>query len=184
VAKYDPQGTHLWSRGFSSNENQRGTAIAVDASQNIVVAGSNTGRVDLDGGPIVAVDEGDAFVVKLGPAGNHIWSRGLDAMSDDEVRSIAVDGAGAVVLAGTSRRSPLLADDHDVFVAKLDGASGATASITLFGDERRQSAGGMALAPGGELLLAGGFEGELDLGAGTLTEHGRLDVFAAKLILP
>jgi hypothetical protein len=186
VTKLGPAGAFLWSLGFASNEAeiQRGTALAVDADQNIVVAGLNTGSVNLGGDAIAATDSLDSFALMLGPAGNHLWSRGLDVTTKDYVRSAAVDGAGDVILSGTANREILLGPDDDIFVANLDGASGVIASLTVFGDERRQRAGGARLSPEGDLLLAGSFESELDLGAGALMEHGRLDVFVARLVPP
>ncbi|MBI4957292.1 MAG: hypothetical protein HY908_35100 [Myxococcales bacterium] len=66
VVKLNPGGAPRWGRSFGSSGDQRATAVAVDASRNILVAGDFTGGIDFGGTPLSASDT-DLFVAKLGP---------------------------------------------------------------------------------------------------------------------
>lgn len=70
--------------------------------------------------------------------------------------------------------------DHDFFVATLDGGSGEAASVELHEGEGHQILGDLEVAPDGRVVIAGGFEGDLDLGSGPLRKYGPLDIFVAK----
>ncbi|AKT39094.1 hypothetical protein [Chondromyces crocatus] len=95
VARLTKSGGHVWSRGLSSNA--YGQHIGVDGSGNAVVAGAFSTPVDLGGGPLPHSGGNDFYLLKLSPAGTHLWSK---ALSGGEVVGIAVDGSGHVVLSG------------------------------------------------------------------------------------
>ena len=97
------------------------TALATDAAGNMYVTGftssgifpTTAGVVQPDyggglcGGPLVnsVVQQGpcdDAFIVKLDPAGNPIFSTYLGGPSDATASAIAVDAAGNIYVAGTA----------------------------------------------------------------------------------
>jgi hypothetical protein len=191
VAKYGPENEYRWGQSFASDADLQGTAVAVDASDNIVVAGHSTGtEALLDSDPLPLADTRDAFVLKLGPAGNRLWATLVDARgagAEDSARSVRVSAEGAVLLAGNSLSmvddgtgTGMMVPDHDLFVATLDGGSGQPAWMEVHEGEGDQIAGGLEVAPDGRVVIAGGFEGELDLGSGPLRKYGPLDIFVAK----
>lgn len=194
VAKYGPDNEFRWGQSFAAlaDTDLRGTAIAVDAGDAVLVAGDTTGELPFPGEPRLPADARDAFVLKLGPAGNYLWHHLLDAEgagAEDTARSIRAGADGAVFLAGNSIYSyddgtGMMVQDHDVFLAKLDGAAGERAALELYGGEQQQIAGGMDVAPGGALVLTGAFSGELDLGEGPLPQYGPEDIFVAKRPAP
>jgi hypothetical protein len=118
IAKLDPGGNHLWSKSYAVSSV---TSVAVDASGNVLFGGTLQGTADLGGGPVVATNTSSAFVTKLGPAGNYLWttlpySPGFGSGAD----ALAADAAGNVVLAARyATMSPL----GNFFLAKL-GPSG------------------------------------------------------------
>ncbi|WP_437553666.1 hypothetical protein WME97_19070 [Sorangium sp. So ce367] len=79
-------------------------ALAVDADGNILVTGGFDGTVDFGGGPLVGTGNIDAFVLKLDPVGNHLWSRrfgDLSSVVEAQVGlAIAADASGNIAIEG------------------------------------------------------------------------------------
>jgi len=71
IAKYDPNGSPLWSESFGDSFYDGGNSIAVSGPGSLVVTGCFSGHVDFGGGPIASAPvfnefSRDAFAVKLG----------------------------------------------------------------------------------------------------------------------
>ncbi len=93
VVRYSPTGAHLASRGFGvANGYAQGRAVVTLPNGDIVVTGKASAPIDLGGGDLGA----GAFVVRLTPALDHVWSRHLDF----DVQAVAVDPSGAIIVAG------------------------------------------------------------------------------------
>jgi hypothetical protein len=60
-------GEHMWSRAFGGASDQDGRAVGVDSSDNVLLTGEYSGKVDFGSGPITSVDAEDVFLVKLPP---------------------------------------------------------------------------------------------------------------------
>lgn len=101
VTKLNTSGTVAWERFFESSLQYFGTSsVAVDAQQNVYVAGAFRGIVDFDpGAGIVTRDggEGSNYLLKLSPAGSLIWVRQMIAGNSQ----IVVSPAGNVYVTGT-----------------------------------------------------------------------------------
>ncbi|WP_438001744.1 SBBP repeat-containing protein [Sorangium sp. So ce185] len=128
LVKLDPSGTLLWSKRFGSGLSEKGHAVAVDGSGNIVLSGSYTGglgaaTVDFGGGPLDNSDTyGLVFAVKLDPDGEHLWSLGSIAppdwayFADVGTHQLALDPVGNIHLAVFAYQRSLMS------VVKLDPA--------------------------------------------------------------
>lgn len=101
VTKLSSSGTVAWQRIFSSNMQSVDTSsVAVDAQQNVYVAGSFRGVVDFDPGADSVTrngGEGSNYLLKLSPAGSLIWVRQMIAGNCQTV----VSPAGNVYVTGT-----------------------------------------------------------------------------------
>ena len=78
VAKLDSSGNILWSKAFGDAHVTSATApvgVAVDASNNIAIAGQFDGSLDFGGGALTSKGSTDIFAVHLDTMGNHLWSR-------------------------------------------------------------------------------------------------------------
>jgi hypothetical protein len=125
VAKLDPAGACVWSKGAAADMgNQYGRAVAVDGTDNVLVTGSFDGVVDFGGGSFVSAGK-DFFVVKLDAGGDHQWSRRAGGPLDDTGNGVAVDSVGNVVVTGAFNGTadfgtgPLVSPGGaDIFVAK------------------------------------------------------------------
>ena len=58
---------HLWSERFGDASSQIALAVAVDVSDNVIVAGYFEGAVDFGGGALTSAGGYDVFVAKFGP---------------------------------------------------------------------------------------------------------------------
>ena len=189
LARFDPAGKHLWSRRFGDGANQfdDGYALAVDPAGQIAVAGDFQGTIDLGGGPLIAKNIGDPFLARFAPDGQHLWSRAFKTGSYAYPQALAFDPDGNLLIAGYFFVSLDLgggtmnsAGMVDAFAAKLD-PDGNHLWSQRFGDPQGQYVLGLAVDPGGDLFLGGGFSGSIDLGKGPLLSAGDNDVFLARL---
>ncbi len=100
VAKFQPDGVSMWSRYFGISGGNGILDVAIDANGDIVFVGIMGGRMDFGGGILQSFGGCDAFMVKLDPAGGHVWSRRFGAAGLQEANLVALDASGRVSIAG------------------------------------------------------------------------------------
>jgi hypothetical protein len=190
VAKLDPSGTTLWSRGYGGAETQYGERIAADASGSVIVAGAFQGTLDFgSGGTLVSKGGFDIFVAKLDPGGTPLWGISYGSGGDETSPDVAVDSSGNVFIAsafgGTvslGGKSLQSVGGNDFLLAKLD-PNGKHVWSKQFGDAKDQvvhAGPRVSVDAAGNVVMSGGFAGTMDLGGGPLVSAGEDDVFVAK----
>lgn len=121
--------------------------------------------------------------------GEYQWSRVYGGVGIDNGLRVAFDGAGNLVVLSRGQSAldlgggPLASQGgYDIFVAKYSPA-GAHLWSERFGDDEEQLeyAYALAVAPGGDIVIAGDFEGTIDFGGGPLTNQSLSDAFMVKL---
>jgi hypothetical protein len=189
VAKYSPDGAHLWSRNYIDTGKAIAYGLAVDRSGNIALTGLFSGSLDFGASPLQSANwTDDAFVAKLSPTGGHVWSRGFGNAGIDYGTAVAMDAAGDVVVTGIHRQAVdfgggALADSGlgNVFVVKYAGSSGAHRWSRSAGSTLATDAGaGVAMDPDGNPIVVGRFQGTATFGSTSLTASGSGDGFLAK----
>ncbi len=178
-----------WSKGFGDDQNQTIHGVAVDRAGNIYVTGAFAGFTDFGGGPIEAAGMSqDVFVVKYDTDGNHLWSKRFGDGSDQTGRAVAVSRSGDVVIVGNFGGSMDIAGQ---FLQASDGADAFVAVLDAGGNERWaasfEGAGvdiprGLAVDAAGNIVVAGDFEGDINLQGEPFTSAGATDVFVVKLL--
>ena len=92
VAKLDGRnGAVLWAKSWGDKREDIATSAAVDKFGNIAVTGIYWNTVDFGGGPLKSNGEKDLFVVKLSPAGDHLWSKNFGGEQVDYGRAVMFD---------------------------------------------------------------------------------------------
>ncbi len=173
VTKLNAAGSALvYSTFLGGSGNDRGSSIAIDASGAAFV----TGGTESAGFPttVGALDQSwngssDAFVTKLNAAGSALvystYLGGISSGSDERVGDVAVDGAGAIYVAGvtaainfptttgvfqTSANGP-----SDAFVTKLSANGAALVYSTYVGGSSADDATGLAVDASGAAYAIG-----------------------------
>ncbi len=187
LAKFDPNGNHLWSDNFGDASSQYGLGVAVNGSGNVLLVGAFYSRVDLGGGGLNSAGAQDIFIAKFNSDGSHIWSNSFGDADDQYPRSIAVDGSGNVIIAGYFEYTVdfgggtlTSAGAYDAFIAKFS-PDGIFLWNDRFGDSSyNQYAYDITTDASDNVIASGHFSGSVDFGGGALTSNGSDDIFVAK----
>jgi Fibronectin type III domain/Beta-propeller repeat len=187
LVKYSSAGAHLWSKRFGSTGADLGTGVATDSSGNVVVVGTFTGSINLGGGSLTSAGGRDMFVAKFSATGLHVWSKRFGGTGNDDVRGVAVDGSGNVVVTGQFLNSLTFggttltsAGVEDIFLAKLSGATGGHVWSQRFGSSSAPDFGyGVAVDGNGNVAMTGYFAGLVNFGGGGISAQ-MYDIFVAK----
>jgi PKD repeat protein len=188
LVKYASSGAHLWSKRIGGHDDDSGTAIALDASGNVLVAGFAGPNVDFGGGELPTAGGYDVFVAKYaGSDGHNLWAKRFGSATDEYPWAIAVDGCGNVLVTGEFTGTVdfgggalTSAGDRDVFVAKFAGADGRHLWSRRFGAALTDLGNGIGTDASGNVFVTGLFQNTVDFGGGAFTSAGGRDVFVAK----
>lgn len=146
----------LWSKLISGDEDHLPLGVAADPAGNVVVVGRFAGEL----APGVASrGSSDAFAVALAADGQRRWARALGGFSWDEANAVAIASNGSTIVGGHVTGSADFGTgslgagfDQAPFVVSLDVDGKTEWARLLSGDGEVD---GLALAPSGELALAG-----------------------------
>lgn len=194
VARFGAGGAMLWGQAFGSAQGfQAGRKLASDLDGNVVVAGSFDGQFAFSGGGSNLVADADyaLFAAKLDQGGTHLWSGAIDGpgtLSPFNPSALA-GGPGHVVAVGELEGSLTFGDttltsdgSADGFVAKIDGATGATIWARKIGGAAYQVVDSVSVDASGRVAIGGEFEGAIVLGDDSfVTPGGTVDPFIAVL---
>lgn len=189
VAKFDPAGGVLWAFGFGGNGTDQGLSVAIDAQDDVILAGYCEQTVKFSAIQSITCGGGkDPFVAKLDKNGVVAWAKALNGSQDGFAEAVAVDENGDVLVGGRFRGSldvgaamPFNAGGEDGFVVKLN-AQGAHVWSKQIADSgsQDQEIGAVAFDGLGNAFATGRARGNIDFGAGVVMSHGNYDVVLAK----
>lgn len=189
VAKFDTDGTHVYSRRFGdASVYQEGFDVAVDAAGNAFVTGYFDGSINFGGDGFTSGGLTDIFLVKLDTMGNHLWSKAFAAPSPQYGDSVAVDSQGNVILAAGGFNTVNFgggglasAGSYDIFLAKFDGVTGAHLWSKRFGSANDDRVAGVAVDSANNIVFTAFSDAAIDFGGGAVPSNGGLDAIAVKL---
>ncbi|HUU70668.1 MAG TPA: SBBP repeat-containing protein, partial [Planctomycetota bacterium] len=193
AAKLSPSGQHLWSTYLGGDNDDYGMCVAVDSANNVVATGYTNSSGWVSGGYDTAYNYGiwDAFVVKLGPAGTHLWSTYLGGNADDAGHGVAVDASQNVFVTGETHSSGWISGGFDSSRYGVDGflvklsPTGAHLWSTYLGSSGEERGRSVATDVSGNVIVTGrtSFTGWpwISNGFDTSYNGGSYDVFVIKL---
>ena len=205
IAKLDAAGNFVWVRGFTATGAADPTGLAADAAGNLVVTGSFGGTMTLGSTTLTAYLPSNQiqgyFVAKLSNAGTWVWANSYGSTVSALRSSVALAPGGDVLLAGsfqaTATTGPLAfpmgsttlvsIGGYDVYVARLDGGTGAWRWAVRGGGTASDQALAVCADAAGNALVAGSFVGTGVFGPASLTASGSSngafdsDAFVGKL---
>lgn len=102
LVSYSPAGVHNWSKGFGTSTavGESATAVAVDASDNVLLTGSIVAGVNFGGGALNGSGSYDVFIAKFRSDASHVWSKRYGIGYDDHGWGIAADSSGNIFTTG------------------------------------------------------------------------------------
>jgi hypothetical protein len=187
VAVFDPDGRLRWNQRLPGRSIQGNVPITFDAKSHVVLAGAFDSAAGLPMGPLAGNDEPSVLVTLLTADGQHLWSRRIGKAAHVSPSGIASAPGERIVVVGSLQGDGDLGDGpfsglggFDVFVLELS-PEGALIDARRFGNAADQFAAEVAIAPGGNPIFTGMFDGTLDFGSGLLLSEGDLDLVIARL---
>lgn len=143
----------VWSNYLGREGLDIARQFAVDGVGNIFAVGES---VSADG-------DSDAFVIKLSPQGQHVWTAYLGGAGNDQGFGVAVRSSGEVFVSGITGSSdwvsegfdPSYGENGDAFVACFSSDGSSMPYSTSLGGSGEDYGSGIAVCPGGDVVLAG-----------------------------
>ena len=187
VAKYSgSNGNHQWSRNAGSTGSDRGHAVDVDDSGNVVVAGYFSGTLSFNGQVVESFDGTDIFLGKYSSNGSPLWADGFGSTGNDFAYAVATDPDGNIIFTGSfiiganfGGGSLLSNGSENVYFVKFSPSGGHLWSMST-GDTFPDRGVAITTDSSGNVLAAGDFEGTVDFGGGPLNNSGGNSTFLVK----
>ncbi len=182
VAEFSPSGALNWVVPFPGQATSavgQASAVAVDSSGNIEVAGSFSGTVKFGATTLAAPSRTDAFVAKLTSAGSVVWAVQTTGAANqvDSAVAVAPDGSGGAYIAGSYMGSMTVGStalsavgQTEAFAAHLNSSGSVTWAKSTTGSAGSVAGmGGLAVDPSGRVVMAGFFSGSVNFNPGGST---------------
>lgn len=181
VVRFDADGKHVWSRRFPGAGNELVKGLAVAAGGEAVLAGACSDGSVFDSFSFDCKSPGKVFIVRLNASGAALWAKAYGPDGGWQApSSVDVDASGNVILAGIHYDAidfgggplPKPASGGATFLVKLDSSGnhvfsksfphGIATSLTT------DWVAGVGALASGDIVMAGRFMGDFDLGGGSL----------------
>lgn len=182
VAKFDSDGTKLWSIQDGTSEEDAAMAAATDAQGNVFVAGLTYGV--MAGSSNAGVDTPDMFVIKYSGNGVKQWTRQIGSPNWDRAFAATTDGNGSVIVVGSTEGT---IDGHphmsgeEIFVIKLNNSDGSTMWSAVVRGNSHQQGNGVDTDVAGNIYVTAHFAGTVEkLDGSFFSSAGSWDSMVAK----
>lgn len=182
ISKFDANGNYLWTKQIGGLNTKHAYSMAIDQNNDLCMTGSFSGTVDFDPGIGVVnltSPSADVFILKLTSAGNLIWVKNISGLFNRMGRSICIDQANNILIAGVfsdvtdfdpgpgvfNLTAAGIAGEWDAFILKLD-ANGNFVWAAKFGGPGQDSGWNVATDSIGNVYCLGGYNDTIDMDPG------------------
>jgi hypothetical protein len=186
LAKYAPDGTHLWSQQFGSAASDYANGIAVDKFGFVSIVGRFSSTIDFGGGILTSAGGDDIFVAKFNPNGAHIWSGAIGSADAEIGRGVALDDLGNTTIIGNFTVSVTIESithasqgGDDLILVNFDN-SGNVMWSESFGGTSNDYAADVVADRAGNIILTTYAHSSIDFGGGLLPHNASTDIYLAK----
>lgn len=199
IAKYDSSGNALWVRAVQGTLVAGVHRVALDAVGNVYVLGPFAGTLTIGQFSFQSLQNSrDVYIAKLDPAGTVLWARSFGGPQDETTNPSATTGRAGLAVSGTNVigtfdfAATLQIDvgggnfqvlsslgGQDVAVVNLDLSGNYIASVQ-FGGVGDDAPRGLSVDNQGEVVVLAVSNGDITLGANTVTNRGGSDGVMAK----
>ena len=166
VTKFDRDGGLVYSTYLGGSGSEQGEDMAADDQGNVVLTGSAGSDFPRVGGLPAALAGGgwDAFVTKLGPDGEIVFSTLLGGSQGDDGYGVGLDAQGRVYVAGSTSSTDFpvrgglfsaLRGPTDGFVARLSPSGTELEASTYLGGSEYEFIHQLAVDPAGFAYIVG-----------------------------
>lgn len=187
IAKYSPAGQLLWRESVTGSDDVTINAVTVDAADNIIVAGSYVGTLQLGDKPLPSAAVTRGFIGKLNSSGVPILLVSFGGTDELRFRSIAMAPSGDLLVSGSFRGTAkfgpttiVSAGEGDIFVASISPAGGAVWA-KRYGGASSDLVSELGTDSVGNIVLAGAADDGLTFGGDVFTGTGWGGMYVAKL---
>lgn len=165
-----------WSKDVGGAGNDHVADVKTDAAGNIYATGEFSGSIVFGGTTYVSEGGIDMFLAKLAPSGQVLWfvqggGPGIDRGIKLAVRGGTVAVVGEYMLTATFQGQSLTSSGGpDIFLAVHDAATGQQQWIASGGGPLASDRPyGVAIAPSGQVTMAGEFSGTVNIAGNVMT---------------
>lgn len=160
VAKYDKNGTPVWTQQLKTLNANQANAISVDASGNVFIGGSVTGVV---GKGQINAGKQDAYVAQLDSKGKIVYEQQMGTSGTDQVSAMATTSDGSLLVASVQ-------NGHAILSKYADGdATSAPTWTQDLGDLQNGGTISSIAVTGSQIYLSGSTNNTNLNGGGTAT---------------
>ncbi|WP_192811663.1 SBBP repeat-containing protein [Pontibacter sp. BAB1700] len=187
VAMLNASGVFVWAQTIGGTAADEGRGIAIDANNNIYVAGNFNGDFTLGFTPLAHSGNQDIFLASYTNSGAIRWAQKAGGNGADKVTGLGIDGAANLYLGGNfSARTTFgsisfnnSGSSQDIFLAKYSSA-GTVVWAKGAGGNANEELGGLSVDKDGNIFLTGSYSGNnVSIGGSLPNPVGALDIFAA-----
>ncbi len=186
VAKMDGSGAFQWVTTIGGKNEERGDAVAVDASGNVAFVGLYSDTATAGGLSGKAEGSDDLFVVMTDARGEVQWLWDTGGLASDAGTAVAAAGDGGWIVAASFGQKVKFGDTElaargmeDAALVKLS-SEGAVVWVTHVGGEYPDEITHLDVDASGNIYALGRFKGSLELGGTTMQSAGDDDLYVAK----
>jgi hypothetical protein len=195
IVKFDTIGNTIWAKSAGGSDDDYGSSIAVDDSNNIYVTGYFFSRNIAFGTDILTSNTAgnpgavsNIFLVKYDAYGNVVWGKCAGGGYGDEASGVAVDYSSNIYITGKFTNSTIVFGHdtltsnggYEIFIVKYD-ASGNVVWAKSAGGIYDDYSSAIAVNVNSNTYISGSFESpNISFGSDTLINTGGKDIFVTK----